>query len=99
MLCRLPLSFDAANAVVSYPYYLGHTNHASVEITVNASMQTYTYTVMDSDANMAGGDANSLTMFTITMAASMQTYTYTVMDANSLTAVTFTITAQCGGSG
>ena len=36
--------------------------------TMAASMQTYTYTVMDSDANMAGGDANSLT-FTITVNA------------------------------
>ena len=36
--------------------------------TMAASMQTYTYTVMDSDANMAGGDANSL-MFTITVNA------------------------------
>ena len=33
-----------------------------------ASMQTYTYTVMDSDANMAGGDSASL-MFTITVNA------------------------------
>ena len=76
--------------------------------TMAASMQTYTYTVMDSDANMAGGDANSLT-FTITVnaaavadtapsfaqGASIADQTHTV----STTITTLTLPEASGGNG
>ena len=71
--------------------------------TMAASMQTYTYTVMDSDANMAGGDANSLTFTTITVnaAAVADTAPSFAQGANiaNQTHTTLTLPEASGGNG